>query len=127
MADKREIDRNLIRAAMQSAWNTICSDTGCHPLDIERRGNDLFFSPRHWADLVALYLDSSDDVAREACDWPTGQFEFRDEHGEHDPCYVVMPGGAMLPMNHHAGDGVDVARAKFIIAACNTALSKADE
>ena len=58
------------------------------------------------------------------CDWPEGAlFTFRDEPGEHDPCYVVMPGGAMIPLNHHAGAGVDIARAKFIINACNSVLS----
>lgn len=59
---------------------------------------------------------------RDACDWPIGEFTFLDEPGEHDPCYVIMPGGAMLPVNHHAGEGVDIARAKFIIAACNEKL-----
>lgn len=56
-------------------------------------------------------------------DWPEGvPFAFADEPGEHDPCYVVMPGGAMLALNHHAAPGVDVARAKWIVAACNAAL-----
>ena len=58
-----------------------------------------------------------------ACDWPNEPFKFHDEPGEHDPCYVVMPGGAMLSLNHHASEGVDIARAKFIVAACNAALS----
>jgi len=60
---------------------------------------------------------------RAMCDWPDDQpFSFRDERGEHDPCYVVMPGGAMLPLNHHNAEGVDIARAKFIIEACNQKL-----
>jgi hypothetical protein len=59
------------------------------------------------------------------CDWPKGEFTFRDEPGEHDPCYIVMPGGAMLVVNHHAAEGVDIARAKFIIDACNAALQAA--
>lgn len=48
--------RELIREAMQDAWNTICSDTGCHPNDIKHkgRGNYLEFEPGHWADLVAM-------------------------------------------------------------------------
>lgn len=57
------------------------------------------------------------------CDWPDAPFTFLDEPGEHDPCYVVMPGGAMLSLNHHATPGVDIARAKFIVDACNAALS----
>jgi hypothetical protein len=57
------------------------------------------------------------------CDWPEGVlFAFHDNPGAHDPCYVVMPGGAMLALNHHAGEGVDIARARFIIDACNAAL-----
>ena len=61
---------------------------------------------------------------RERCDWPVGEFSFMDGPGEHDPCYVVMPGGAMLELNHHAGEGVDIARAHFIIDACNAALAR---
>lgn len=56
-------------------------------------------------------------------DWPAGvEFTFSDSPGEHDPCFVVMPGGSALSVNHHAKPGVDIARAKFIIAACNAAL-----
>lgn len=56
-------------------------------------------------------------------DWPiTGRFRFYDEPGEHDPCYVIMPDGAMLVFNHHAGQGVDIARAEFVMNACNAAL-----
>lgn len=43
--------------AMQSAWDEICDDTGCHPLDIEKQGRKLFFRPMHWAHLVAQRLD----------------------------------------------------------------------
>ena len=58
-------------------------------------------------------------------EWPEGErFTFYDEPGAHDPCYVIMPGGAMIPLNHHAGEGVDVARAHFIIDACNAALAQ---
>jgi hypothetical protein len=64
-------------------------------------------------------------MLRQTCDWPVGEFAFHDEPGAHDPCYVVMPGGAMLPLNHHAGEGVDIARAKFIVDACNAALRAA--
>lgn len=65
--------------------------------------------------------------AFEACDWPPGApFTFFDESGEHDPCYVVMPDGAMLALNHHAAPSVDIARAKFVITACNDALASAE-
>lgn len=82
------------------------------------------------AKLLAAYdrltVPRSDAGSREAlteCDWPAGRpFTFLDEPGEHDPCYVVMPCGAAITLNHHASEGVDIARAKFIIAACNAAL-----
>lgn len=44
--------------AMQQAWDEICSDTGCHPTDIEHQGRKLFFHPAHWARLVAKYLSN---------------------------------------------------------------------
>lgn len=62
------------------------------------------------------------DSVRSTCDWPTGVFTFHDSPGEHAHCYVVMPGGAMLALNHLAAPGVDIARAKFIIDACNAKL-----
>jgi hypothetical protein len=55
------------------------------------------------------------------CEWPAQPFTVRDEPGEHDPCYVVMPGGGMLPFVHHAKNGVDQARARFVVNACNAA------
>jgi hypothetical protein len=62
---------------------------------------------------------------REKCDWPTGDFTYFDPTPDdfHTPCYVVMPGGASLSLAHHCGAGVDEARARFIIAACNAALA----
>ena len=63
----------------------------------------------------------SDDLS--ACEFPAGvAFGFHDEPGEHDPCYVVLPGGAMIAFNHDARPGVDIARAKFVRDACNAAL-----
>lgn len=50
--------RKLVEEAMQDAWNDICADTGCHPLDIERRGKELYFQPRHWAAAIAAKLAS---------------------------------------------------------------------
>lgn len=52
-------------------------------------------------------------------DWPDKPFTVRDGPGEHDPCWLVMPGGEMLALNHHAINGVDQARARFIADACN--------
>lgn len=68
------------------------------------------------------------ELISQECDWPAeGKFTFHDDPGEHDPCYIVMPGGAALPVNHHARPGVDIARAKFIIDACNAALTISDD
>lgn len=48
---------SAINEAMQDAWNDICSDTGCHPLDIEHgRGRQLTFNPNHWANQIAKRL-----------------------------------------------------------------------
>lgn len=48
---------SAINEAMQDAWNDICSDTGCHPLDIEQgRSKQLTFSPNHWANQIAKRL-----------------------------------------------------------------------
>lgn len=59
-----------------------------------------------------------------ACDWQEGAlFWVNDEPGEHDPCYLVMPCGGMLAFNHHAVNGVDQARAKFIADCCNQVLN----
>lgn len=64
-----------------------------------------------------------------ACNFPLGAtFSYHDEPGEHDPAYVVMPDGSMLPVNHYNdGDApipTDVARAAFMVTACNKALSE---
>lgn len=59
-----------------------------------------------------------------SCDWPVAPFRFLDEAGEHDPCYVIMPGGSMLSLCHHATNGVDQARAQFIVDACNEKLQR---
>jgi hypothetical protein len=45
--------------AMREAWDEICSDTGCHPLDIYRVTGKLFFRPNHWVRLTALHLASA--------------------------------------------------------------------
>jgi hypothetical protein len=48
---------SAVDEAMQDAWNDICTDTGCHPLDIEHgRGKHLTFKPSHWANQVAKRL-----------------------------------------------------------------------
>lgn len=49
----------LVANAMQDAWNDICGDTGCHPLDIQREGRVLRFSPNHWAALTAANLQAA--------------------------------------------------------------------
>lgn len=60
-----------------------------------------------------------------ALDWPAdADFAVVDEPGAHDPCFVVMPGGAMIEFNHHAGEGVDLARANWIAEACNQRLRR---
>ena len=47
---------DLVKNAMLTAWNEICSDTSCHPLDMEQdfegRKGHLGFVPRHWSQMV---------------------------------------------------------------------------
>ncbi len=81
-------------------------------------------SPERRHDVGDKQRNAQVDLA--ALDWPEGaRFAFSDELGEHDPCYVVMPGGASLPVNHHDRQGVDIARARFIVDAGNAALDQA--
>ena len=63
--------------------------------------------------------------AWDALDWPLHEdFRFADVAGAHAPCFVVMPGGAAIALNHHDGSGVDVARAQWIVDACNDKLRR---
>lgn len=52
-----ELIHLAVRQAMLDAWNDICADTDCHPLDITRHGRKLEFQPRHWADHTAAILE----------------------------------------------------------------------
>ena len=62
-----------------------------------------------------------------ACQFPVGAVAaYHDEQGEHDPCYVVLPGGLMMPMNFNCDPLTDVARAVFIVRAINATLQPAD-
>jgi hypothetical protein len=47
---RAEIEKIIIDK-MFDVWNDICSDTHCHPLDIEQvgRGPDLIFKTNHWS------------------------------------------------------------------------------
>lgn len=82
-----------------------------------------------WNRRQLLAQPADADSWPERCDWPKGKrFTVRDEPGEHDPCYLVMPGGGMIPFVHHATNGVDQARAEFIASACNSFIAyEADE
>jgi hypothetical protein len=96
--------------------------------DYEARIRAALFAPQPAA--VPSQAEDGAQSVREACDWPTGTFYVIDTEGEHDPSYAVMPGGAMIPLNHHAGKNasgrpVDTARAEFIVNACNAALAGA--
>lgn len=70
--------------------------------------------------LNALDMEALAKVAN----FPIGaSFAFSDEPGEHDPCHVVLPGGAMVAFAHCAEPDMDVARALFVARACNAALA----
>lgn len=48
---------DAIKDAMEVSWDDICTDTGCHPLDITHGKNKhLIFRANHWADQIAKRL-----------------------------------------------------------------------
>lgn len=60
--EPREVREKIaqhIRSALADAWNDICADTGCHPLDITREGRKLYFTPNHWADQASNWAADS--------------------------------------------------------------------
>lgn len=72
----------------------------------------------------ALKLDR--EKLLEQCQFGLGQpsgFNVVDSAGDHDPCYLVLPGGSMLPLNHFVDELTDVCRAIFIAEACNARLA----
>jgi Lar family restriction alleviation protein len=60
LADVTGLTAKVVGTAMQDAWDEICDDTRCHPLDIEQLGRRrLSFSPGHWAELTAMRILSA--------------------------------------------------------------------
>jgi hypothetical protein len=48
---------DAIKDAMEVSWDDICTDTGCHPLDIGHgKDKHLIFRANHWADQIAKRL-----------------------------------------------------------------------
>jgi hypothetical protein len=46
-----------VKEVMEVSWDDICTDTGCHPLDIAHGKNKhLIFRAGHWADQIAKRL-----------------------------------------------------------------------
>jgi hypothetical protein len=127
---------DAMRAVAQAGEPSPCAWTGYLP---DEYGNmhrcwGFYHPPEDAKDVRLLYSFAPQPVpvaqgaAPANCDWPDAPFTlFLDEPGEHDPCYIVMPDGAMLSLNHHATPGVDVARAKFIVDACNAAMASTQD
>jgi hypothetical protein len=59
-----EVVEAMVEAAMRDSWDDICSDTGCHPLDIRREGRKLFFEPNHWVRGIAMRLTAAKPIAQ---------------------------------------------------------------
>jgi hypothetical protein len=66
--------------------------------------------------------------------WPHGHDEhstFRvfkpDPTNLHAPWFLVMPGGAMLELNHCEDDAVDEARCRWMVDALNRALATGEQ
>jgi hypothetical protein len=48
--DTRIDVKAIVAKAMKESWDAICSDTGCHPLDIQQvKQRFLWFTAGHWA------------------------------------------------------------------------------
>lgn len=86
----REKIEKIIEEQMLDAWNEICSDTDCHPLDIEQLGRrKLGFHSDHWSRLTAersadaiLSAQSSAgerDAAIEECAKIAERFKYSEE------------------------------------------------
>lgn len=81
---------DLVKNAMLTKWNDICSDTQCHPLDIEQnfegQPGHLGFSPRHWAqatgDMVAEQIKQFFAASRSERSKRIGRFVMTGETGE---------------------------------------------
>lgn len=53
----KAFSHSAIEEAMVISWDDICTDTGCHPLDITHGKNKhLMFRPNHWANQIAKRL-----------------------------------------------------------------------
>ena len=63
---------------------------------------------------------------RQQLDWPHGIFRVEDEPGEHDPCWLITPGGVCYAFNAHAVNGFDQARAQWVADTLNAALGPCD-
>jgi hypothetical protein len=74
-----------------------------------------------------VWREHSERIAEEfnACDWPgDGAFTMTDDPDPHKPCTLWMPDGAGLEFCHHDTNGVDQARCKWIMDACNQRLER---
>lgn len=65
-AQARRYIPDIVKNAMLTAWNEICSDTHCHPTDIKRnfegRKGHIGFEPEHWARLTGEF--AAEAIAR---------------------------------------------------------------
>jgi hypothetical protein len=97
----------------------------------DRRFGAIGFAEHQTAfrERVKAALALGPDEFLRQCNFGSGTpqtFKVVDAAGEHDPSYLVLPGGSMLPLNHFADELTDVCRAIFIAEACNAALNHQD-
>ncbi len=73
---------DIVGEAMEDAWNTICSDTGNHPDDIERgfegHKSHLGFHRQHWARLTGDTVAHKLAALSASPSAPLGREEWRD-------------------------------------------------
>lgn len=88
---------DIVREAMRDAWNEISSDTGCHPLDIERGAKGhLVFRANHWSDFTAARIRAillRDDSTAHDAGWIAPPVEAKPAEGVREA--VATPAEAL--------------------------------
>lgn len=124
-AGPRSITEEMLDEAY-AAWADVYDGVSHNHRDAMRAALSAAIRSRSGSDALVAIACGPEGLEFQALDWPAnGRFRIKDGPGEHDPCWLVMPGGEMLALNHHAINGVDQARAQFIADACNAALARA--
>lgn len=100
----------IVIEAMKDAWNDICADTDCHPLDIKQHGRrQLGFTPDHWARFTAEMVAHKLAQHGHLTPAPTGEraealalFDERYTGDGKEEFFSGGPDGQMLAVSYYA-------------------------